>query len=52
MVATVGFDGEQIPELQGEYSRKLHIKIWEHSDDRTEWNGFPSLIIDCNPKQL
>lgn len=41
MVATCGYDGQQIPELQGKYSIELHARIKEHSDERTQWYGFP-----------
>ena len=40
MVATVGWDDQQIPELQGTYSKKLEEKIMARSDKRTRWNGF------------
>jgi hypothetical protein len=42
-VATFGHDGEQIPRLQGVYSEKLHRKILRSTDERTVFNGFPSL---------
>lgn len=40
IVATCGYDGEQIPELQGMYSKELHEKIKKRSDENTRWNGF------------
>ena len=40
MVATFGYDDQQIPELQGVYSTELYEKIKQHSDSRTSWNGF------------
>lgn len=40
MVATCDFDGKQIPELQGKYSKELHEKIFERSSYLTEWRGF------------
>jgi len=40
MIATFGYDDEQIPELQGRFSAELKAKIKERSDDRTKWNGF------------
>jgi len=40
MVAVFGYDDEQIPELQGEYTDKLYQKIIRRSDDTTEFNGF------------
>ena len=39
-VAVFGCDGQQIPELQGTYSKELHEKIKQHSDDKTNWHGF------------
>lgn len=40
MVATTGFDGEQIPELQGRYTKELEEKIRLRADKKTQWNGF------------
>lgn len=40
MVATVGYDDQQIPELQGKYTKELHEQIKDRSDHRTKWNGF------------
>lgn len=39
MIATVGYDDKQIPELQGVYTIELHEKIKQRSDERTAWNG-------------
>lgn len=39
-VASFGYDGKQIPELQGVYSKELHEKIKQRSDSNTQWNGF------------
>jgi len=33
--------GEQIPRLQGVYSKKLHAKILKESDEGTEWHMKP-----------
>lgn len=40
MVATLGYNGGQIPELQGAYSKELENKIRERSDERTLWEGY------------
>jgi len=40
MIITCDYDGEQIPELQGKYSKELVEKIKQRSDQRTIWNGF------------
>ncbi len=40
MVATFGHDDQQIPELQGKYSKELADNIRARSDDRTVFNGF------------
>ncbi len=40
MVVTVGYDNNQIPELQGPYTYELLLKIKSRSDDFTKWNGF------------
>lgn len=40
MIITFGYNGKQIPELQGVYSKELHEKIRQSSDDKTSWNGF------------
>lgn len=40
MVMTFGYDSQQIPDLQGEYSKELHKKIVDYSDDKTKWSGF------------
>jgi hypothetical protein len=40
MVVTVGYDNNQIPELQGKYTGELLLKIKLRSDDFTKWNGF------------
>lgn len=40
MVATFGYDDKQIPELQGVYTRDLHDKIKERSNEKTSWNGW------------
>jgi hypothetical protein len=42
-VATIGYDGEQIPQLQGTYSKELHQEISNHSNDKTKWNGLTPL---------
>lgn len=39
-VMTFGQDGEQIPELQGPFSRELWAKIRARSTPRTEWIGW------------
>ena len=39
-VATFGYNGKQIPMLQGVYSKELEDKIRQHSDQRTRWEGF------------
>lgn len=40
MVMTFGWDGEQIPELQGPYSDELAAAIRRRSCSVTEWVGF------------
>lgn len=40
MVATVGFDDQQIGELQGRWTPELEKKIREKSGMWTEWHGF------------
>jgi hypothetical protein len=45
MVAVFGFDGNQIPELQGKYTKLLHILITLRSNAGTEWHGFGPLVI-------
>ena len=40
MIATFGYDNQQIPKLQGEYSQDLHEKIKRFSDGNTKWDGF------------
>lgn len=40
MVATTGYDDEQIPELQGRYSLELHEQIKLRSNDKTIWHGY------------
>lgn len=42
-VATFGYDGKQIPELQGVYTPQLHDKIKQRSNDKTKWNGFNNI---------
>lgn len=46
MVTTYGFNGEQIPDLQGEYNIELHQKIIDNSDRKTKMHGFPILKED------
>lgn len=43
MVATFGYDNQQIEDLQGEYTKELHAKIELSADAKTEWYGFPPL---------
>jgi hypothetical protein len=40
MVMTFGFDGQQIPDLQGPYTKELEEKIRANSGMMTEWSGF------------
>lgn len=40
MVATVGFDDQQISELQGPWTPELEEKIKNKSGILTEWHGF------------
>ena len=44
MVMTFGFDGQQIPDLQGPYTKELEEKIRENSGMMTEWFGFNELL--------
>lgn len=46
MVATFGWNGEQIPELQEPYSVDLHKKITLRSDEKTQWNGFKPMELN------
>ena len=39
-IATFGYNEEQIPMLQGPYSKELEAKIKEYSDEKTIWKGF------------
>jgi hypothetical protein len=48
MVATTDQNGEQIPELQGEYSIDLHLKIIKRSSKEAILHGFPELKNDTN----
>lgn len=46
-VATFGWNGEQIPELQGAYSTELLSRIADRADLRTQWHGMmPSQLPD------
>ena len=38
MIAVTGYDGQQIPELQGQDTPELRDAIKAVSDERTEWN--------------
>ena len=40
MVAVCGKDDQQIPELQGRYTKELHQKIIDNSTPETIWKGF------------
>ena len=44
MIMTFGFDGQQIPDLQGPYTKELEEKIRENSGMMTEWFGFNELL--------
>lgn len=39
-VATFGYNDQQVPMLQGVYSKELEEKIRQHSDERTRWGSF------------
>jgi len=43
MVATFGYDDQQMPELQGQYTKELYEKIKQQSDEKTEWHGFEQI---------
>jgi hypothetical protein len=39
-VMVFGFDGQQIPELQGEATQERLEAIRQRSTPKTQWNGF------------
>jgi hypothetical protein len=39
-VSSFGYNDQQVPMLQGVYSKELEDKIRKHSDERTRWEGF------------
>jgi hypothetical protein len=41
MVVTCDINGNQIPSLQGKYTKELHLTILRRSCANTEWQGFP-----------
>jgi hypothetical protein len=46
VVTVYDWDGQRIPELEGQYSEDLHRRIIDQSDDRTMYSGFPELTIE------
>jgi hypothetical protein len=44
MIATVGFDEQQIPPLQGRCTSGLVKEIFERSSDKTEFHGFEDFL--------
>jgi hypothetical protein len=40
MIMTFDGDGNQMPDLQGEYSKELHKEIVDASTNETKWSGF------------
>lgn len=39
-VVTFGYNGQQVPMLQGIYSIELEEKIKQYSNNKTKWEGF------------
>lgn len=48
MVFTYDLEDEQIPQLQGKYSKELHQKLIEQASPNTRWYGFPPLNFSEN----